>query len=70
VVLLSSDQITLGSSELKAFATTGCSPGFYPDMVFAPYEVSLANIYCPVALHAEIGSISPEVLYVRWSFLL
>jgi len=29
VVLLSSDQITLGSSELKAFATTG-----YPDMSF------------------------------------
>jgi hypothetical protein len=31
---LSSDQITLGSSELKAFTTTGYSPGFYPDMSF------------------------------------
>jgi hypothetical protein len=26
--------ITLGSSELKAFTTTGCSPGFYPYMRF------------------------------------
>ncbi len=34
VVLLSSDQITLGSSELKTFATTGYSPGFYPNMSF------------------------------------
>ncbi|GAG13623.1 unnamed protein product [marine sediment metagenome] len=31
---MSSDQITLGSSELKAFATTGYSPGFYPDISF------------------------------------
>ena len=31
---MSSDQITLGSSELKVFTTSGYSPGFYPDMSF------------------------------------
>ncbi len=39
MVLLSSDQITLGSSELKAFATTGYSPGFNPDMSFCTLRV-------------------------------
>jgi len=39
---LSSDQITLGSSELKAFTTTGYSPGFYPDMSFFTLRVRKA----------------------------